>query len=36
MCAGLRYNGSSIVSYGEWVKTGIFSVALSANSKIND
>ena len=36
MCAGLRYNGSSIVSYGEWVKNGIFNVALSANSKIND
>ena len=35
LCAGLRYNGSSIVSYGEWIKSGIFQVALSANSKLN-
>ena len=24
LCAGLRYNGSSIVSYAEWFKAGIF------------
>ena len=36
MCAGLRYNGSSIVSYGEWIKAGIFSVSAASNSKINE
>ena len=35
MCAGLRYNGSSIVSYGEWIKSGLFTVNKGAGTKLN-
>ena len=27
LCAGLRYNGSSIVTYGSWIPGGAFAIA---------
>ena len=30
MCAGLRYNGSSIVSFAEWYSAGIFTVSATS------
>ena len=36
LCAGLRYNGSSIVPYAEWIKAGLFTVSLNSGVKLND
>ena len=36
LCAGLRYNGSSIVSFAEWIRTGLFTVSVNSGTKLND
>lgn len=36
MCAGLQYNGSSIVSYGEWIGTGIFTANKASATMLNE
>ena len=33
LCAGLRYNGSSIVTYAQWIKAGVFKIAVASSTE---
>ena len=34
LCAGLQYNGSSIVAYAEWFRAGLFTVSASSLTQL--